>query len=196
MSWLFWNNFILGIVIGACSALGNDYDSSEKKAKTPVTHHKKEETKKPAKKAVDYQKVTKSNVKTVITKALGTKTNMDKKRIVGVDVIENAADDFKSKIILVKLNANENLTNKMTKGGMFEDTSDALKALSKFKNTSIYRVWWYYPLVDTYGNESDDVVMKLELSNETLKKINWDNFLSKNYPNIADFYWQHPSMPK
>ncbi|GEM_PF-4147196 len=139
---MFWNNFILGIVIGACSALGNDDDSSEKKAKTTVTHHKKEETKKPAKKAVDYQKVTKSNVKTVITKALGTKTNMDKKRIVGVDVIENAADDFKSKIILVKLNANENLTNKMTKGGMFEDTSDALKALSKFKNTSIYRVWW------------------------------------------------------
>lgn len=181
---------LLGIIIGACSAGGGD-QSSKEKAITTETTAKKEETKKD-KQSLDYNKVTEDNVKTVINKTLGKKTNMDKKRITGVEVANNS----NKKVISVKLNADENLTNKMTRLGMLDDTSKTLKALSKFKNVSNYRIWWYYTMVDKYGNESEDVIMKVELTNKTLSKINWNNFMPENYPSIADFYWQHPSMPK
>ncbi len=49
-------------------------------------------------------------------------------------------------------------------------------------------------MIDTYGNKTKDVVMKITLDRETLDKINYDNLPRENLPIIAKQYWMHPGF--
>lgn len=51
-----------------------------------------------------------------------------------------------------------------------------------------------YPLQDSYGNISEDIVIKATFNNETIKKINFDNFDYNNIPSIADEWWNHQAL--
>lgn len=59
-----------------------------------------------------------------------------------------------------------------------------------------------FTLVDKFGNESDPPVMWLEISKETMEKINWadEDFTGtlfyKRIPDIADKLKYHPVMLK
>lgn len=53
-----------------------------------------------------------------------------------------------------------------------------------------------FPLIDAFGNTSEQPVMRVRLTRATLEKINFDGFLIDNLPGIADYYWQHPAISK
>lgn len=50
------------------------------------------------------------------------------------------------------------------------------------------------PLIDTYGNTSEEHIMRISLDRPTLAKINFAGFQIDNLPLIADEYWQHPAI--
>jgi cytoskeletal protein RodZ len=134
-------------------------------------------------------------VKAVIIDTLKEKTNMDKERIVKVEVNDHLGTEKEGdKIALITLNADENLTAKLTKGGMLMKSSDLFPALFELQEIEEAVIFWQLTLVDTFGNESDDTVLKLGLNRETAEKINWKNFDRDNYSKVANTYWEHPAI--
>lgn len=92
--------------------------------------------------------------------------------------------------------ASDNLSTNLTRRGILSDTVDLVKELSSIisQNITGIVVEPHLTLVDQYGKESLSKVAMITINRETWEKINWDNFLTDNLPDIADTYWQHPAM--
>lgn len=146
-----------------------------------------------AKKAVSAKKQTlNEKISDIVVEKLGKKSNNDKKRIVKI----SNEDLTNGKLIKLDLNANENLTTKMTKGGMLKDAANVIEPLTKLSNVDGIKLQWYYTMVDKYGNEKEEPVMKIQLDRETLNKINWKTFDYNNFEIVADSYWEHTALKK
>lgn len=128
-----------------------------------------------------------------IKEVFGEKTNADKKVFIS---IEDGTEEERAKYI--NINANENLTNNMTVDKMvydavkfFEVVANSEKLSSEIDTICILQ---YLTLVDKYGNESEEAVNSISIKIDTLKKINFKNFLPKNIEDLADIYFVHPCL--
>ena len=93
---------------------------------------------------------------------------------------------------LIKFRGSNNLTNNMVIKGMYLDIFNILKAIQPLIDTDVdFNV--IFPLSDKYGNSSDEIVIKATFTNETIKKINFENALSEDTPKMADEWWNHPA---
>jgi hypothetical protein len=99
--------------------------------------------------------------------------------------------------VIVTWAINENLTEGLTKNNARREAVDILKAVRETATdyTGV-RVEGTYPLVDQYGNSSEERVVLAVYSRETLARFNWDNFKFKNVfePSVADEVWLHPAF--
>lgn len=161
------------------------------------THDKKEEAKKNAAKEVvaeNKQEVKKEDlledkVKKAVNKKLG------EKNVESVNVSDKPdTTNPNEKIVLITAGENSSVTINLTKIGMWKNTIDILKELKSEKNISEITFNYKFPMIDTYGNKSKEIVMKITLDRETLDKINYDNLPRENLPIIAKKYWMHPGF--
>ena len=51
-----------------------------------------------------------------------------------------------------------------------------------------------YPLIDKYGNATEEIVIKASYSNETRQKLNFDNLIFNNIDTAADEWWMHAAL--
>ncbi|CRK80287.1 hypothetical protein [Neobacillus massiliamazoniensis] len=182
---------LIAVLLNGCgqNENGKPVESKEDKKATQTAAKPKEE---PKKELTLDEKVTQD-----INKKLGKDTNMKKKRIVELQVNDNlGTDEPNDKIVLLTLAGDENLSSKMTVKGMLMKSSDAFKEIFKNKEVSEATLFWKFPLVDTYGKETDENVIKIQLKKETFDKIEWKNFDYNNFEKIADQYWMHPALKK
>jgi len=98
------------------------------------------------------------------------------------------------KFVLVKVYGRDNLTTNMIKKGMWMGTADVLQEMKDMDEIETVDFNIVFPMQDKYGETSDDIVMKFSFSKETRERINWENFVTDNLPEIADSYWQHPAF--
>ncbi len=114
-----------------------------------------------------------------------------------VSITEHAGtEDELDVIVSVYLKGSDNLTTNMVRTGMLIEACDILKYLQARSEISRIALFWSLPLVDVYGNTSEDVVMKIQLEKETFQKINFDSFDWNNFSDIADDYFEHPALLK
>lgn len=90
--------------------------------------------------------------------------------------------------------AKENLTTNLTRWGILTDAKDIVKEVSPIANVNSVTIEPHLTLVDRYGQESLRRVATITITRATWEKINWDNFLIDNLPNVADNYWLHPAL--
>ena len=190
----------------------SEKSSDEQKSKPAVAQpkeEKKEEKSEPKKAEVKKEESVKKEepkkqektidevVKEIIYDKVGKKSNMGKKRIIELQVNDNlGTPDKTDKIIIAKLYADENLTTNMTRDGILMDSKDLFQEMFKHKEISEAVLMWNFTLVDQYGNESVDTILKIGLDRATADKINWKNFHYKNFENIAPQYFVHPALLK
>lgn len=124
----------------------------------------------------------------IINNTLGETNNLDKSTVESVEVSEDK--------IAISLNGSDNVTNNAVKEMMWMDSAKILELIEEESGSKDISVNWQFPLVDTYGNETDEVVMSFDLDRETLNKINWENFSSDNIPNISKNYYEHAAFNK
>src|SRR5690606_4973824 len=98
------------------------------------------------------------------------------------------------KFVFARLNADENMTNNMTRLSILMDTKKIFEHLFKVEGVSQAVLKWQLPLVDQYGNEQLGEVLRVEINKEIADKINWENFDYKNIPNISLDYFEHPAF--
>ncbi|MGG0209577.1 hypothetical protein [Bacillus mycoides] len=128
-----------------------------------------------------------------VKKAVNKK--IEEKNVESIQINDNpTTEDPKDKIVLITAEEKDRATINLTKTGMWRDTIAILKELKNEKNISEIAFNYKYPMIDTYGNKSKEIVMKITLNRETLDKINYDNFSSENLPKIANQYWMHPGF--
>lgn len=171
-------------------------EKKEEKSEPKKAEVKKEE---PAKKAEPkkQEKTIDEVVKEIIYDKVGKKSNVGEKRVIELQVNDNlGTPDKTDKIIIAKLYADEKLTITMMRNGILRDSKDLFQELFKHKEISETVLMWNFTLVDVYGNESVDTVLKVGLDRATADKINWENFSYKNFENVAPQYFVHPALLK
>ncbi len=132
------------------------------------------------------------------TKKKSTETTEEQLRSSIVKVVgEDNFDTFNyvpdNNFALVKFKGSENITTNMTIKGMYMDISNILKEIQNKVDVNI-DVNVTYPMQDAYGNPSENIVIKATFNNETIKKINFNNFSITNIPTIADEWWNHKAV--
>lgn len=178
-------------------------EEQAKKEQTEKEQSEKDEKKKPEKK--EEEEKTKKEESTKQTKestASEDKTTKDSTeevikekiiKVVGEENLETFNYVPDNNFALIKFKGSENLTSKMTVEGMYMDIANILKEIQEDIDVNV-DINVTYPLQDSYGNIEEDIVIKATFNNETIKKINFDNFLSKNIPSIADEWWNHQAL--
>jgi hypothetical protein len=99
--------------------------------------------------------------------------------------------------VIVTWAINENLTEGLTKDAARIEAVDILKAVRETATEySGVRVEGTYPLIDQYGNASEERVVLAVYSRDTLGRFHWENFRFKNIfePSVADEVWLHPAF--
>lgn len=174
-------------------------EEAEQKDKEQAEKDTKENTKEQKKDSKSKKSESKGNTKVQDTSKEDVKTPTEetlKKEIIKV-VGEENLETFNyvpdNNFALIKFKGSENLSSKMTVKGMYMDISNVLKEIQKNIDVNVdFNVT--YPLQDSYGNISEDIVIKASFNNETIKEINFDNFDYNNLPSIADEWWNHNAL--
>ncbi|WP_026572513.1 hypothetical protein [Bacillus sp. UNC438CL73TsuS30] len=134
-------------------------------------------------------------IKQDINKKLGSKTNNKTKRIAKLEANDHMGTEKQGdKIVLITLAGDENLTAKLTIKGMLMDSNKVFQSIFKNNEVEEVTIFWQYPMTDAYGKSKDENVIKISLTKETFKKIEWENFYYNNYKTIADQFWMHPAL--
>ena len=101
--------------------------------------------------------------------------------------------------LALEFTGKENLSQKMTVTGMRTAIRDVLYVVKESGlDMSNVKVAIKYPLVDKYGNTSDEYVIKSDFSGDTIDKLNENKnaINTDNIPEIADSWWEHPALSK
>ena len=191
--------FILVVIILILAVIGSMMEeepaTGDKDSSTEVSNEKnnsnKEETQKDADKEKEDEPAAQGTPVERTTAFINDKfgeTNTDKERIVSIGESNNAFE--------IVLNGDDNLTANLARAGMMSKSADIFEEVSKYEDitTDDISIGWMMPLIDQYGNASDQRVLNIRLSKETLAKINWDNFNYDNFEGVSETYFIHPAL--
>lgn len=99
-------------------------------------------------------------------------------------------------VVSIYLKCADNLTLSGVRRSASTEARDILESLQGYEEITRIALFWTFPLIDAYGNETEENVMKIQFEKETLQKINFDNFDWSNFPDIADDYFEHAALSK
>ncbi len=126
----------------------------------------------------------------VVEEEVGNETNRSEypDRVIDTNVgIDN---------VVLHLVSDDNLTVNMVRSGILRDSLKLFERIYGYEHVDIFVVnlVWYAPLTDKYGNESLGQIVDVGIYDDTAAKVNWDNVLFRNLPDIADYYTEHPAL--
>lgn len=116
---------------------------------------------------------------------------------ISIDSIsEMVATDDGKYMLMVYVNTSSNLTSKLAVRSMHNDICDLIEPLQNCGKVDTITFFMQGDFIDSYGNKSTDTAMRVNLSADTIDKIDfssqyWD---SSNITDIADGYWVHKSL--
>src|SRR5690625_4232323 len=142
----------------------------------------------------DKQKEEKSEKKDETAEEL---TDADRiKSVVAKEISEDRIEDvtYFDGYTMLKIRAQDNLTANMIQRSMWIDAGDIFEALKDAKYDGTAAIMFIFEMTTQYGETKDAKVMSIELTPETLNKIDFDKFDVGNFPNVSDNYFQHPSF--
>lgn len=163
---------------------------------------KANETEQPAQKTAEQTvqqptpqpKTLEEKITDAINSSLGSKTNTDKQRVVGVEITKYDASmisayKYKSgeTVVypLIKINADENLTTNLQKSTMHDEAVKIAKAVFPVDQTiGDIIIWSQLPVKDQYGNVKDDTAIIYSMSRSLFDKVNWSNFSYRDLPTL------------
>jgi hypothetical protein len=131
----------------------------------------------------------KTILRAAVVKALG-QGNRDKEKLAQFGATEG-------EYITLTWRINENLTEGLTKDGARRDAYNVLKAIKAVPEHDRYKgvvLKGTYPLVDKFGNSSEETVVRATYERPTLERINFENIDFKTIFDIADGAFVHPAF--
>lgn len=96
---------------------------------------------------------------------------------------------------VIEMRGHITITPKMTRNTWIDQSSSFFEDIfAKNNNIEALELIWSTELTDLKGNISVDNVLEIKMIAENAGTINWDNFDSKNLPQVADNFWEHEAL--
>lgn len=198
-------SIIAAILLIFSAILGSDAEEADEQSKDDEVVAEEKTEKKETKKADDDKKTEKKDKKDKPKEEKSDKkdepaeelTDADRiKAVVSKEISEDRIEDvtYFDGYTTLKIRAQDNLTANMIQRSMWIDAGDIFEALKDAKYDGTAAIMFMFEMTTQYGETKDAKVMSIELSPETLNKIDFDNFDVGNFPNVSDDYFQHPSF--
>lgn len=135
-------------------------------------------------------------IRQVVEEVLEGDNNRDQPLLRGVEIVPQVDGGFG---VFVEMNANDNLTSGFIKGGIEQDMTEVYQAVyHSGQDVRTASVAAYFPMIDQYGQESEDVIYKSILDKSEADKVNWDADESLLAVDILPGVWQttflHPEL--
>ena len=185
---------IVGILLIFSAILVSDVEEADEQPKDEEVVAEEKTEKKETKKADDDKKADKNDKKDETAEEL---TDADRiKAVVAKEISEDRIEDvtYFDGYTTLKIRAQDNLTANMIQRSMWIDAGDIFEALKDAKYDGTAAIMFMFEMTTQYGESKDAKVMSIELSPETMNKIDFDNFDVGNFPDVSDNYFQHPSF--
>lgn len=161
-----------------------------------VSKNTKDEEKAETKKEETF-KATEKSIKLLVADELKEKGIEDTNKLESLEIFDDVNKNNKPiKTILITLNGNDSLTKNMIKKGMLKEGEKLFPRLFEDQAVGKVLITWKFPLEDDKGNSSFRKVLSIQLERETADEINWKKFKYKNFPTVADSYYEHPAFKK
>jgi hypothetical protein len=128
-------------------------------------------------------------IKNSINKTLGDKQN--KPRVKEIQI--------KGKAVLVSYRTYMKLDGNSTKLAVIYQTQGIIELLSTHSKLRGIQSFTIYAYQQFYNEESEEVIMKIKLSREAVKNIDWDNFTPKQLLSLSNTkgkVWWHSRFNK
>ena len=187
MLWVIPVGFIgLGLLGQGLMAIGVIPETPDTKPATEVTQ-----------KATPKPTVTKT-AKPVPTKSVNPISQL-KGRVIGkLGKDRNVKVSMYKDTVQVGFDMDDNLFSDSRIRRGHQDILSILQVVKDLKITNRVFVEAWFPLIDKYGNKDKYSVLYVEVSNQTLNKMNLDNlkYVPENLEYIAEEYYLHPAMLK
>lgn len=203
--WWFWAIIVVIVILPKEKSETNNMDSSQNVESTiAVTETTEQMTTEPTTMEESESTTEEKETETITQETEETQEESEQESIeknireaienvVGKEMLETFNYVPSNNFSLIKFKGSENLTNNMTIKGMYMDIFNILKDIQPMIDTDVdFNV--IYPLVDQYGNAEDVIVIKATFTNETIKKINFENAIWENTPVMADDWWNHNAV--
>lgn len=129
-----------------------------------------------AEKEVDKNLPIDQQIEKIITNEMG-------KEVDGKKTIDSIKVD--SGIAYMKINTNANAGSERE---LLKHAAKLIEPVSKLKGVKVVQLTFLVPMSDQYGKTSFERGMFINMNQETLKKIQWENFDFENIPNVANLY--------
>ena len=177
---------IFGAISDKTLATKQTHSTQPSQVNSPET----QETQQPA----PTPKTLEEKITDAINTSLGSKTNTDKQRVVGIEI-----NKYDSKMLsaykykkgdsvvglLLEINADENITVNLQKRTMHHEAAQIAQAIFPLDQTvGDIIIWSRLPVQDKYGNSKDDTAIVYSISRPLFDKINWDNLDYSNLPTL------------
>src|SRR5699024_3110071 len=106
------------------------------------------------------------------------------KAVVSKEISEDRIEDvtYCDGYTTLKIRAQDNLTANIIQRSMWIDAGDIFAALKDAKYDGTAAIMFMFEMTTQYGESKDAKVMSIELSPETMNKIDFDNFDVGNFP--------------
>ena len=185
---------IVALLLIFSAILVSDVEEADEQPKDEEVVAEEKTEKKETKKADDDKKTEKKDKKDEPAEEL---TDADRiKAVVSKEISEDRIEDvtYFDGYTTLKIRAQDNLTANMIQRSMWIDAGDIFAALKDAKYDGTASIMFMFEMTTQYGESKDAKVMSIELSPETLNKIDFDKFDVGNFPDVSDNYFQHPSF--
>lgn len=137
-----------------------------------------------AEKEVDKNLPVDQQIEKIITNEMG-------KEIDGTKTVDSIK--FDSGIAYMKINTNANAGSERE---LLKHAAKLIEPVSKLKGVQVVQLTFLAPMSDQYGKTSFERGMFINMNQETLKKIQWENFDFENIPDVANLYDWRDSLKK
>ncbi|MEC0479054.1 hypothetical protein [Bacillus licheniformis] len=165
----------------------NSVDSSKNTEDEKIADTKKEET----------FEATEKNIKLLVADELKERGIEDTDKLDSFEIFDDVNKDNKPiKTVLITLNGNDNLTKNMIKKSMLKEGEKLFPRIFEDQSVGRVLITWKFPLEDDKGNSTFQKVLSIQLERETADEINWKKFKYKNFPTVADSYFEHQAFKK
>lgn len=114
----------------------------------------------------------------------------------GLPRVESASyNDVNGNTVTFKMNG-DNMTKNLTKVGILKDSTEIMENMKVAGYEGNVIFVWFLPLENQYGEVDNIKSLAFTISKETFNRIDFNNFLYDNIPDVAEEYFEHDVLKK
>lgn len=124
----------------------------------------------------------------IVNNALRGTTNYGKRRLVEI-APQFGSTPEETGHRLLRIRADKNLTNKLTVAGMLVDAVEVFESIAQndiMSEIDSVTILFSLPMMDKYGNVDDMYINRIQLTADTMRRINWESMNNGGHRRLVD----------